>query len=105
MGTGSSVAVVVNDILVGVDVFVGVVVEKAAGLAVSVGIDVDVGKDRVVGVTAGVQEPSPRTIANSNCFFNLPPHTRQQLPNGLHSPGLLNFVQPTTKSAARFVGC
>ena len=74
MGLGSSVGVFVNEISVGVGVFVGVVVKKAVGNDVSVGIDVEVGKDIVVGVTAGVQEPSPRTIANSNCFFNLPPH-------------------------------
>jgi hypothetical protein len=77
VGAGSSVAVFVNDISVGVDVFVGVIVKKAVGHDVSVGIDVEVGKDIVVGVMAGVQEPSPRTIANSNCFFNLPLHIRQ----------------------------
>ena len=58
----------------GVGVFVGVVVKKTVGNDVSVGIGVEVGEDIVVGVTAGVQEPSPRTITNSNCFFNLPPH-------------------------------
>ena len=75
MGVSSSVAVFVSDISVGVGVFVGVVVKKAVGDDLSVGIDVKVGKDIVVGVTAGVQEPSPRTIANSNCFFNLPPYS------------------------------
>jgi len=74
VGVGSSVAVFVKDISVGVGVFVGVVVKKAVGNDVPVGIDVEVGKDVVVGVTAGVQELSPKTIANSNCFFNLPPH-------------------------------
>ena len=74
MGLGSIVGVFAKDISVGVGVFVGVVVKKAVGNDVSVGIDVEVGKDIVVGVTAGVQEPSPRTIANSNCLFNLPPH-------------------------------
>jgi len=59
---------------VAVGVFVGVVVNEAVGNDISVGIDVEVGKDIVVGVTAGVQEPTSRTIANSNCFFNLPPY-------------------------------
>lgn len=71
-GVGSSVAVLVNDFSVGGSVFVRVVVEKAAGDDDSIGIDGEVGKDIGVGATAGVQETSPRTIANSNCFFNLP---------------------------------
>jgi len=47
----------------------------AVGKKVSVGIDIekDVVAGVMMGVAAGVHEPNPIRIANSNRFFNFPP--------------------------------